>query len=286
MFDHGRHGYIAREREVSGVPTRDQVRRLLAVGLDYRAVASRLGIPAGQAYLIGTGRPADGSVSTSDGQRDDLMTGSQRLANPPAENPTGGETVRDWIAARVAADPSMRAASARRGVQPPAIAEPDAANDVVTVLNRDHNQLKYLLKELQATPGQASGGTKEHLARRRSIVSAIADRVSRHEAVEQAHFWPVVRSVLSDGDSCADEGLRQEQEGKDTVTTLVGLAPDSDEFDEQVAQLVQRLGRHVAFEDTVFLRLRAAMSPEDLDALGRRLLTEGETTQGEAEGKS
>lgn len=35
---------------------------------------------------------------------------SSVLANPPAENPTSSEVVRDWIAARVAADPQMRTA--------------------------------------------------------------------------------------------------------------------------------------------------------------------------------
>ena len=74
------------------MPTREQVRQLLGQGLDYQAAGRRLGIPAGQAYLIATGVPADGSDTIPDREmadRDDLLPVSQRLANPPHHNPTG-----------------------------------------------------------------------------------------------------------------------------------------------------------------------------------------------------
>jgi hypothetical protein len=165
----------------------------------------------------------------------------------------------------------MREAAARRGVQPPTIADPDATHDAVTVLNQDHNQLKYLFKQLQAVPNPAKGGSPQQLARRELLVRVIAERVARHEALEQKHLWPTVRVVLSDGDSWAEEGLRQQQEGQDTLAALVALAPDTDEFDEHVRQLVRRFGRHVAFEDTVFLRLRTAMPAQTLDEWTRQL---------------
>jgi hypothetical protein len=276
MFDHGRPGYFAPEWEVTGMPKREQVRRLLAAGLDYLTIGERLGVPAGQAYLIGTGQPADGSDSTSEPQRGRgaPLTGSQRLANPPHENPTSRTTVREWIAARVAADPPMREAAARRGEQPPTIADPDATHDAVTVRNQDHNQLKYLFKQLQAVPNPAKGGSPQQLARRELLVRVIADRVARHEAPERRHLWPTVRAVLSDGDRWAEEGLRQQQEGQDTLAVLVGLAPDTDEFNEHVRQLC----RHIAFEDTVFLRLRTAMPAQRLDQWTRQLQATVHTT--------
>src|SRR5262249_7796971 len=69
------------------VPTRDQVLLLLVAGLDYTAAAEWLGIPAGQAYLIATGRAADGSGSPAGGESpgDGLLASSQHLANPPQE---------------------------------------------------------------------------------------------------------------------------------------------------------------------------------------------------------
>lgn len=90
------------------MPSRDQIRRLLARGYDYPEIARRLGIPAGQAYLIGTGLPADGGDSSTKGERP--RPGAQHLLGVPAVNPMGKESVRAWIRSRVAADPQMRAA--------------------------------------------------------------------------------------------------------------------------------------------------------------------------------
>jgi hypothetical protein len=87
------------------VPSKEQVNALVAQGLDYPEIGRRLGIPAGQAYLIGTGTPVD----------DGHAGNAQHLANPPHDNPTRRQIVHDWIAGRVAADEQMRwAGTARR----------------------------------------------------------------------------------------------------------------------------------------------------------------------------
>jgi hypothetical protein len=92
--------------------TREQVRELAALGLDYAEIGRRLGIPPGLAHLIGTGLPADGGDAPSPEERRarGLPPAAQDLANPPHENPTSRETVHRWIADRVRADAQMRAA--------------------------------------------------------------------------------------------------------------------------------------------------------------------------------
>jgi Hemerythrin HHE cation binding domain len=256
--------------------TREQVRRLLADGLDYRAAGRELRIPAGQAYMIATGVPADGSGSIPDqemARRDDLLPASQHLANPPHHNPTSKESVRAWIKARVAADGQMRAAKRQRTAEPPPIEDPDDSHDAITVLGRQHSQVRWLLKELQALPSHTTGGSPEHLSERKSIVDMITVRLSAHETIEEEHFWPAVRKQLPDGDHYADTALKQEQEGQDTLAELGRLDPGSREFDEHVEQFVTQVRKHVAFEEQVFLKLREAMSQRALDRLGRKLLT-------------
>ena len=96
--------------------TREEVQRLLDEGLSYEAAASRLGIPAGQAYMIATGRPADGSESpASQDATPDPGGSTQHLANPPHQNPTTSQQVRDWMAGRTAADAPMREAARDAG---------------------------------------------------------------------------------------------------------------------------------------------------------------------------
>ncbi len=76
------------------MPSREQVNALLARGLDYQKAGEELGIPAGQAYLIATGQPADTTVT-------------QHPAGPSHENPTRNKTVLDWIKRRAAAQGSQ-----------------------------------------------------------------------------------------------------------------------------------------------------------------------------------
>lgn len=101
------------------MPTREQVRALLDERLDYSTAAQRLGIPAGQAYLIATGRPADGGDTPSEREiaAGGLLASSQHLSNPPQENPTSSKAVQEWIRARVAADAPMREAAQRRSAE-------------------------------------------------------------------------------------------------------------------------------------------------------------------------
>jgi hypothetical protein len=100
------------------LPSKEQVKRLIAEGLDYPEIGRRLGVPAGQAYLIATGTPADGGHSTDEPQdRPGTLSSAQHLANPPHENPTSTQAVHDWIAGRVSADAQMRSAGAARKAQ-------------------------------------------------------------------------------------------------------------------------------------------------------------------------
>ena len=256
------------------MPTREQVRELLDQGLDYRSAGSRLGIPAGQAYLIATGRPADGSDTPSaqeqEGSGGELLAASQQLANPPHENPTGSKTVRDWIAARVAADEQLRTAAAERTAEPGKPEAPDVSRDITDVLTRQHNQVEALQKQLAALPGHRKGGTPADLAKRKSIVDLMTARLTAHETAEETHLWPAVRAALPDGDRWADGALQQEQEGNETLAALAPLDPDTDEFDDLVEQLVSQLRKHVAYEARVFVLLRGAMPADERAKLGKK----------------
>jgi Hemerythrin HHE cation binding domain len=273
------------------VPTREQVRKLLDEGLDYPAAAHVLGIPAGQAYMIATGRPADGSDTppSQEARRGGLMASrllpaSQHLSNPPPGKPAASQAVKEWIARRIAADSQMQAASRQRDAEPSAPEDPGSNLDATVVLTRQHNQVRALQEQLEAIPGTRADGTAIDVQQRKSIVDMITMHLSRHETAEEEHFWPAVRSALPGGDEWADTALAQEQEGKDLLTALGRLDGDTEEFDEHVEKLVLALRKHVAHEEQVFLRLREAMPAGERETLGRKLLKAGEhTTAGTGE---
>src|SRR5579884_2886153 len=93
---------------------------MLRAGVPYEEIGRRLGIDPGLAYLIATGRPADGSDTVTPEQRTPYdVSASQRLANPEtAENPTKKQHVLDWIKQRALSDPQMLRAAAERTAEP------------------------------------------------------------------------------------------------------------------------------------------------------------------------
>jgi hypothetical protein len=85
--------------------TRAHVLKLLEEGHTYETAGRELGIPAGQAYMIATGLPADGSDVPAPEELEDkpvLPGSSQHLVNPPAFNPTRKQHVLDWVHERAA----------------------------------------------------------------------------------------------------------------------------------------------------------------------------------------
>jgi hypothetical protein len=87
------------------VVTRAQLLELLDEGHSYETAARALHIPAGRAYMIATGLPADGSQALSPkelAEKRVLAGSSQELANPPAFNPTRKGHVMEWVRERAA----------------------------------------------------------------------------------------------------------------------------------------------------------------------------------------
>jgi hemerythrin superfamily protein len=247
---------------------------LLQQGHDYSAIGRRFGVPPGQAYLIATGMPADGgdTYTETERRRPGVLPSPQQLLGTDAENPTTKQHVLDWMKSRVAADPQMRAAAQQRDAEPGDIQDPDDDHDALVVLTRDHNQVKALQQQLETLPSHATGGSSAQMSRRKSIVDMITVKLSQHEAVEEEHLWPAVRKAMPEGNRWADEAIEQEQQGKDTLTALGKLEPDTDEFDDLVERLVLLLRRHVAYEEKLFLQLKPMMSDEERRELGEKLL--------------
>jgi hypothetical protein len=80
-------------------------------------------------------------------------------------------------------------------------------------LAKDHEEVKRMLAELELGPTTATGADPDQLALRKKMVQHLVIEESKHEAVEEMYFWPVVRKALTDGDDLANRAQDQEQEG-------------------------------------------------------------------------
>lgn len=246
------------------MPSREQLLALLSQGVDLATAARRSGIPAGQAYLIATGTPADGSTRGEPGEPW-WMPSTQHLCNPPHENPTGGERVREWVRARAEADPALVDAGARRLADSRRNADL-CRGDAIDVLTHQHNRLVALTKKLTALPGGRAGTPA-----RTTLVGMIDTEWARHVAIEARTWWPAVRRLLPEAAHVADGVSREDAQAARAVAEALRASASTGESDEHVRTFFTRLRRHVAAECRLFLDVRERATQQQLDELGRSL---------------
>jgi hypothetical protein len=141
------------------------------------------------------------------------------------------------------------------------------------VLVRDHREVLWMLSELEAGPTAATAATPEQLELRQKLVKLLVVVESKHEAAEALHFWPAVRRHLAEGEDLARRAEDQEQQAKFILDRLDKVtSPEHEEFEDQVAHFITVGRAHIEFEETaVWPALRAALTAEEADDLGRAL---------------
>lgn len=134
-------------------------------------------------------------------------------------------------------------------------------------LAADHGRILELLDSLT---GGADAPDKEREQKRLGEQLSIEE--SKHEALEELFFWPLVRSVLDGGDQLAAMGLEQERHGKSMLVELDHTSAGSQTFSTLIRDALSKMRDHIAYEENVvWPKLRLALSPEELDVLGSKV---------------
>lgn len=140
------------------------------------------------------------------------------------------------------------------------------ASDVISLLTADHRQVERLFEQYDLYDDTTAEGTKSALA------GDIVRELSIHAAAEEQVLYPAVRQDVPGGAALADEAIAEHQRVKE-LAAEVERTPAADRgFDGKLRQLMAEVKHHVGEEEgELFPKLRAAMSPERLDDLGRAL---------------
>jgi hypothetical protein len=140
------------------------------------------------------------------------------------------------------------------------------------VLAQDHEEVKRMLTELELGPTAPTGADPDQLALRRKMVQQLVIQESKHEAVEEMHFWPAVRKRVSDGTDLANQAQEQEQEGKELLAKLDKMDPADEGYETLLATFIAAGRMHIAFEETtVWPSLRDVLTVAEANDLGREL---------------
>src|SRR5215467_2377218 len=145
--------------------------------------------------------------------------------------------------------------------------------DAFGVLRRDHEKLERTLASLEDGPNAGSGADQVELIGRQRLTQQLIADESGHEAIEELHFWPVVKDQMPGGAELADEALGQEHEANQVLGKLGTLQPWDDGFEQLLREVIAAVREHVAFEETkVWPGLREALSAQEVSDLGDKLM--------------
>lgn len=136
--------------------------------------------------------------------------------------------------------------------------------DAFAVLEQDHQKVKDLLAQID----RAAPGSQDI----EQLVQELIIDESRHEAVEEAHFWPVVRDKVEGGEQLTQTALDQETEGKEVLAQLEKLSASDAKFMGLVETFTKAAHEHIAYEEQqVWPKLRLVVTKPELDELGQKL---------------
>lgn len=138
--------------------------------------------------------------------------------------------------------------------------------DAITLLENDHRTVESLFRRYESLQ---SGGTEEE---RERLVHDMIRELSVHAAIEEQVLYPEAERALPEGEALAREALDEHAEAKEVLAELDDIAPSDAGFDAKVRNLIADVRHHVEEEETeMFPKLRAALSSDELDDMGRKL---------------
>lgn len=137
--------------------------------------------------------------------------------------------------------------------------------DVIELLERDHRLIDALAEQLDAADDPAEI---------RRLFLRIVEELAAHEAAEQQVVFPAFQAAFeAAGDNTLAHRMGEHEEVNELLAEMRSLAPDGFGFTKRGSALLLDVKAHfLVEEESVFARMRAALSADELAELGSRAL--------------
>ncbi len=135
-----------------------------------------------------------------------------------------------------------------------------ANEDVIIVLERQHERIKELLAQVKSAQGDHRQQTFDEL---RTLLAA-------HETAEEMVLRPVSRTYA--GGDVADARNAEESEANHVLADLEKLDVDSSDFEQMFARFADAVVQHATHEEQLEFPSLQALPQEQRDRMSRALL--------------
>ncbi|MBW5423490.1 hemerythrin domain-containing protein, partial [Streptomyces sp. BG9H] len=128
-------------------------------------------------------------------------------------------------------------------------------DDVVSLLMRQHGDIRNLFDEVEATKGEERGDAFRRLVRLLAV----------HETAEEEVVHPFARRALPGGEQVVEERLAEEKAAKETLSALDALDTDDPKFMPQLLKLRKDVQAHARAEERYeFSHIRRSTASAEL----------------------
>lgn len=133
------------------------------------------------------------------------------------------------------------------------------AEDVITLLHRQHAQIRTLFDEVENATGDERKDAWHRLVRLLSV----------HETAEEEIVHPAVKRV-NGGEQVVDARVAEEHRAKELLSTMDDIGPDAEGFDTLLVQLREDVLAHARHEEEAeFPLLREVHDQERLERMAK-----------------
>lgn len=112
--------------------------------------------------------------------------------------------------------------------------------NALTFLRAEHESVLGMLEVLEGS-GPGSPG-------RDDMVANLVVAESRHEAIEQEVFWPIVRDAVPGGDELADTAIGQEMDGEKLLDTIEHGSAGDEDYESALREFLSAAREHIEYE--------------------------------------
>ncbi|MGY1549088.1 hemerythrin domain-containing protein [Streptomyces sp. MN6] len=135
-------------------------------------------------------------------------------------------------------------------------------DDVVSLLMRQHGDIRNLFDEVEAASGEE----------RRDAFRRLVRLLAVHEAAEEEVIHPFVRRSVAGGQEIVEDRLKEEREAKEMLAVLDDMDPDGPDFLPKLIELRRDVQMHARAEERYeFIHIRRSTDVTDLAAMAKAI---------------
>lgn len=136
-------------------------------------------------------------------------------------------------------------------------------SDAITILTKDHANVKSMFEEYQALGDRA-------LSSKKKLATKICTALTKHATAEEELFYPAVRTVGGESEELVDQATVEHASAKALIAQILAMEPSDDFYDATVKVLSEQIDHHVQEEEREMFP-KARKSNLDLVALGLQI---------------